>query len=232
MLSKSKKLKYDFCIIQSTYSGKGEVALITIDPQCQSERDNYKLLIGCIIPRPIAFITTLSKAGTVNAAPFSYFTILTANPPMLGISVQRRSGQYKDTARNAIDTGAFVVHISDEANIEAVNRTAANLPSDQSEVELASFTQISSEKIPVPGIREAKIRMECTLEQIIPLGGTEELPACDLLIGKIVCFHVSDELYEDGRINPTGLKPVSRLAGSDYSKLGEIFSLERPDSNR
>ncbi|MCD9022138.1 flavin reductase family protein [Cohnella silvisoli] len=202
--------------------------MIAIDPTSLSERDNYKLMIGSIIPRPIAFVSTLSVSGVLNAAPFSYFNIVTANPPMISISVQRKNGARKDTSKNAVESGTFVVHISDESYIRQINETAANLPPEESEVILAGLTPIPSEKIPVPGISEAKIRMECVLEQAIPLGGTEGAPACDLLIGRIVCFHVDEAVYENGRIDPQALKPVSRLAGTSYSKLGEMFSIERP----
>ncbi|UOY91220.1 flavin reductase family protein [Ectobacillus sp. JY-23] len=197
----------------------------SIDPRTQSERDNYKLLTGSIIPRPVAFVTTLSKDGVHNGAPFSYFNIVTANPPLISVSVQRQNGLQKDTARNAIETGAFVVHISDETYAEAINMTAAQLPPHESEIELAKLTPVPSEVIAVPGVQEASIRMECLLEQAIPLG---DGPACDLLIGKVVRFHVAEHLYENGRINATGLRPISRLAGNSYAKLGEQFEIERP----
>jgi len=202
--------------------------MIAIDPLSQEGRDNYKLLIGSILPRPIAVVTTLSSSGVVNAAPFSYFNIITANPPMVSISVQRKNGELKDTSRNAIEKGEFVVHISDASYIEQINVTAANLPPEESEVALAGLTLAASHKIAVPGVSEAKIRMECLLEQTIQLGGTKENPACDLLIGRIVCFHIDESVYEDGQIDVKALNPVSRLAGSSYAKLGEIFSIERP----
>lgn len=203
--------------------------MISIDPNTQSERDNYKLLVGSIIPRPIAFVTTLSASGVLNAAPFSYFNIVASNPPMVSISVGRKQGAYKDTSRNAIETGEFVVHISDETYIGAINQTAANLPPEESEVVLAGLTPIPSEKLAVPGIAEARFRMECVLERSIPLGGTADLPAVDLLIGRIVCFHIDESLYDNGRIDPVGLRPVSRLAGNWYAGIGEPFTLERPE---
>ncbi|MCM3339728.1 flavin reductase family protein [Paenibacillus sp. MER TA 81-3] len=202
--------------------------MISIDPAMQSERDNYKLLIGSVIPRPIAFVTTLSQDGVLNAAPFSYFSIVSSTPPMLSVSVQRKNGVMKDTARNAIEMGALVIHIVDEAAIAAVNETAANLPPHESEVELAGLTPVASETIAVPGIAEAKVRMECVLERSIPLGGTGEIPTCDLLIARIVRFQIADDIYDNGRIDPEKLNPVSRLAGSYYSTLGKLFSIERP----
>jgi flavin reductase (DIM6/NTAB) family NADH-FMN oxidoreductase RutF len=202
--------------------------MIVIDPEKQSAQDNYKLLIGSIIPRPIAFVTTLSENGVLNAAPFSFFNIVTANPPMVSVSVQRKNGVQKDTASHAAARGEFVVHIVDERYIEAVNQTAAPVPTEVSEVELAGLTPVPSDKIAVPGVAEAKMRMECVLEQNIPLGGEEGAPACDLLIGRVVQFHIDDSLYEQGRIDPDALRPVSRLAGDDYAKLGERFTLVRP----
>lgn len=203
--------------------------MITIDPANQSDKDNYKLMIGSIIPRPIAFVTTLTPEGTLNAAPYSYFNIVASSPPLISISVQRKNGERKDTSRNAIAKGAFVVHISDESYIGQINETAANLPPEESEVTLAGLTPIASVKIIVPGIAEAKIRMECILEQAIPLGGKDGTPACDLLIGRIVCFHIDEALYDNGHIDPLALKPVSRLAGNSFSRLGELFEIARPE---
>ncbi|WP_227396274.1 flavin reductase family protein [Jeotgalibacillus aurantiacus] len=202
--------------------------MLSIDPLKQSERDNYKLLTGGIIPRPIAFVTTMSETGVINAAPFSYFNIVTADPPMVSVSVQRKAGVRKDTALHAAAKNEFVVHIVDDENVEKVNLTAANLPVDESEVELAGLTTIQSEVISVPGLKEAKIRMECELEQIVELGGKEGTPSADLLIGRIVRFHIAEELYHQGRIDAEKLGAVSRLAGSNYAKLGEMFSLDRP----
>nr|WP_306220432.1 flavin reductase family protein [Cohnella sp. WQ 127256] len=185
-------------------------------------------MIGSIIPRPIAFVTTLSSSGILNAAPYSYFNIVTANPPMISISVQRRNGERKDTARNAVERGEFVVHISDHSIIAQINETAANLPPEESEVALTELTPIASEKVAIPGIAEAKVRMECVLEQVILLGGEEGSPACDLLIGRIVYFHMDEAIYNQGYIDHGKLDPISRLAGNTYSRLGEIFEIERP----
>lgn len=201
--------------------------MLSLDPMAISERDNYKFLIGSIIPRPIAFVTSLSKDGVLNGAPFSYFNIVSSNPPMISISIQRKGGRQKDTARNIIEKKEFVVHIVDEQNVEKVNQTAASLPPDQSEIELAQFTVIESARISVPGIKEAKIRMECTLEHMLELGG-QGTPGCDLIIGKIVKYHIDEEIYQKGRIDPVGLAAVSRLAGTNYAKIGDIFSMERP----
>ncbi|AFH59518.1 flavin reductase family protein [Paenibacillus caseinilyticus] len=203
--------------------------MISIDPQQQSDRENYKLLIGSIVPRPIALVTTLSQEGVLNAAPFSYFNIVASQPPLVSVSVQRKQGERKDTARNAADTGSFVIHITDESIVEKANKTAAALPPGESEVERAGLTPVASDAIPVPGLQEARIRMECVLEQAIELGGTGGVPACDLLIGRIVRFHLDEELYDRGHIDPEKLQPVARMAGNFYSRLGTLFELERPE---
>lgn len=201
--------------------------MLAIDPSMISERDNYKLLIGSIIPRPIAFVTTMSKDGTLNGAPFSYFNIVSSNPPLISLSIQRTGGQRKDTTRNIMDSQQFVIHIVDEDNVEKINQTAASLPPDESEITLAGLTPVTSEKVDVPGIQEAKVRFECVLEHILELGGMNS-PGCDLIVGRIVQYHIADEITEHGRIDPHGLKAVSRLAGNSYAKIGEIFEIERP----
>ncbi|SHE34206.1 NADH-FMN oxidoreductase RutF, flavin reductase (DIM6/NTAB) family [Seinonella peptonophila] len=199
-----------------------------IDVTTLSQQENYKWMIGSIIPRPIALVTTLSSQGIINAAPFSYFNAVTSNPPLLSIAVGRKDGVQKDTARNAVEQGEFVVHITEESNVKQVNQASIPLPSNQSEIEFAGFSPCPSKFVSVPGVAEAKIRMECKLDKILPLGGSEEKPACDLIIGRVVCLHVEEELYDQGKIDLGALRPVSRLAGNDYGKIGEVFSIERP----
>lgn len=203
------------------------MTMLPVDPDHLSERENYKFLIGSIIPRPIAFVTTASKDGVLNGAPFSYFNIVSSNPPMISLSIQRSGGKQKDTARNILESGEFVVHIVDEQNVEKINQTAASLAPYESEVELAQLTPVNSVKVSVPGVKEAKVRMECVLEQALELGGGD-VPGCDFIIGKVVQFHIEDSIYDHGRINPERLAAVSRLAGNNYAKVGEIFEIERP----
>lgn len=197
--------------------------MVSIDPTQNSERDNYKLLIGSIIPRPIALVTSMSSEGVLNIAPFSYFNIVSSNPPMISLAIQRVQGEPKDTARNILEAQQFVIHIVDEDQVEQANRTAARLPKEQSELALTHFTSVESKIIAVPGLKESKVRMECQLEQAILLSGNT-----DLIIGKVVQFHIDDDIYQDGKIDPIKLGAVSRLAGNNYAKIGEIFTLERP----
>ncbi len=201
--------------------------LISIDPTKNTERENYKLLIGSIIPRPIAFVTTKSEQGVINGAPFSFFNIVSSNPPMISLAVQRPQERLKDTARHIHHQQQFVVHIVDEGNVKQVNETAASLPVTESEIDRAQFTLTDSQCISVPGIKEAKVRMECSLVQTIPLMNGDEQTG-DLFIGQVVQFHIDETIYNEGRIDPRELKAVSRLAGSNYAKNGDIFALERP----
>lgn len=201
--------------------------MLSIDPKTNTERENYKILIGSIIPRPIAFVTTLNEEGLVNGAPFSYFNIVSSNPPMISLSIQRSEGIPKDTARNILNQKEFVVHIVDEDNVDKINQTAASLPPNESELILAGLEETGSVKISVPGVKQAKIRMECVMTQSLRLG-SETLPGCDLIIGKVVQWHIDEGLYEKGRVNQEKLAAVSRLAGATYAKIGETFDIERP----
>lgn len=202
--------------------------MLSFNPSDNTERENYKLLIGSIVPRPIAFVTSAFEEGTINGAPFSYFNVVSSNPPMISISTQRKNGIQKDTARNIMEKKEFVVHIVDEENVEKINITAASLRPDESEIEIAGLTLAESEKISVPGIKESKVRFECTLEHSVQLGENNSV-GTDLLIGKIVRFHIDEAIYEDGRINHEKLGAMSRLAGPNYAGIGEVFSLERPN---
>ncbi len=202
--------------------------MIKIDPSSNTERENYKLLIGTIIPRPIAFVTTLNEEGLVNGAPFSYFNIVSSNPPMISLSIQRRNGEMKDTARNILREKEFVVHGVDGENVREINETAATLPSSESEIALTNLTLVESDFVKVPGVKESKVRFECRLEKAIPLGVGDEIGA-DLIIGKIIRYHIDEKIYEQGRIDPHKLQAMSRLAGINYAAIGEIIPMERPE---
>lgn len=200
-----------------------------IDPKQQSKKDNYKLLIGTVVPRPIAFVTSLTSGGVVNAAPYSFFNAVATDPLMVSISCARKAnGEMKDTARNIMENKEFVVHVVDSTNVEMVNDTAVEFPSDISEVEESGFQLVPSVVVQVPRIKESKVHMECILHQMLNFGGTDEVPNVDFIIGEVVQFHIQDELYEFGRINSELLDPVGRLAGTTYCKIGEAFSISRP----
>ncbi|MGD6818970.1 flavin reductase family protein [Metabacillus sp. 84] len=202
--------------------------MISICPKDLSVLENYKLLTGSVIPRPIAFVTSISDDDVVNGAPFSFFNVASSNPPLLTIAVQRGEGKMKDTARNIINGKEFVIHVTDEENVKSINETSAPLPPDQSEIDFSGLTLTQSQQVQVPGIEEAKVRFECVLENHLELGGRDGEPAVDFIIGRVVQYHFKQSVYKEGKIMERELGAVSRLAGTKYGKIGDIFSMERP----
>lgn len=189
-------------------------------------QEKYKLLIGGIIPRPIAWVTSHNPAGVVNAAPFSYFNVACIDPMMISIAVSRKPGQVmKDTARNISETKEFVVNTVDVHNVALVNETSADFPADQSEVEALGLDLTPSQAIKVPRLALSRIHFECKLHQIVILG---EPAASDLIIGEVVHVHIDDSMYFNGKIDAEKFAPVSRLAGHTYATLGELFDHPRP----
>lgn len=202
--------------------------MLSFSPEELSERDNYKFLIGSVIPRPIALVSTIYKEGIVNIAPFSYFNIVSANPPILSVAIQRKDGEFKDTARNLMTEGSAVIHIVDEDNVKDGNQTAANLPASTSELEQTNFTPVHSETVGAKGLAQAKIRFETTLLEKVTIEN-EGQETADLFLLKIKHYHIADRIYKEGRIDPDLLQAVSRLAGNDYATIGERFTIDRPD---
>lgn len=203
--------------------------MLSFDAYILTEKEQYKLLIGSIIPRPIALVTSQNESGVVNIAPFSFFSIVAYNPGIISISIQRKSGDMKDTARNILIKKEAVVHIVDADNVELANKTAASLPPNISELSVANFETVVSEKISTPGVKQANVRYETKLYQHIPITNDEGMVVSDLLLLKIVNNWVSEKVFKNGYILEDSLRPVSRLAGSKYATIGEVFSIERPE---
>lgn len=195
-------------------------------------KERYKLLSGTVIPRPIAFVTTRStESGKTNAAPFSFFSMLAGDPPLLSIAVGRKKGLMKDTARNAVATKELVIHVVHEDLVSDMNQTASTLKPEESEVDLTSLSLVESTSIQVPGIKEALVRFECQLESHLPIQNDEGEVSFDLLIARVIVIHLDETVYnkEKNYVLPDKLKPVARLSGPNYAGLGEFFSLKRPD---
>lgn len=188
-----------------------------------------KILIGAVVPRPIALVSTESNSGVVNVAPFSYFNIVTYKPPMVSIAVQRVNGEYKDTTRNILETKEAVVHVVDLSNVELSNITSAKFEPEDSELNYADFTPIQSTTVRPPGLKEAKVRFETSLYDSHVIYDGDE-PTTDVLFLKIEHYHLDEEIYdvEKGYIDVKKLGAVSRLAGNDYAEIGKFFTIERP----
>jgi flavin reductase (DIM6/NTAB) family NADH-FMN oxidoreductase RutF len=192
-------------------------------------RDAYKLLQGSVLPRPIAFVSSQDENGDANLAPFSFFTVISANPMMVCFSPMRRGtdGEKKDTLKNIESTKEFVINIVSEEFVQQMNDCATEFASDVDEFEASGLTKVDSVAVRPSRVKESKVHLECILDQVLHFGG-EEAGAGSLVIGKVVHVHVEDDLYENGRINSEKLNPVGRLAGATYTlPLAKTFELQR-----
>ncbi|WP_206165100.1 flavin reductase family protein [Mammaliicoccus sciuri] len=198
-----------------------------IRPEVLSQKENYKLLIGSIIPRPIALVTTESDDNVLNIAPFSFFNVVSSDPPILSIAVQRVNGEMKDTARNIIQNKEAVVHIVDTDNVRDANQTAALLSHEESELERTNFETVDSVEVSVKGLKQSKVRFEAVLYDDIVIEKDGQ-PISDLLLLEVKYYHFDERIYNDGYINKEELNVVSRLAGNDYAEIGHTFTIERP----
>ncbi len=208
--------------------------MISFDPAREPVQNIYKLMIGTIVPRPIAFVSSLDAHGVRNLAPFSYFTAVSADPPVVLFcpSVRRDDPQrglvaHKDTLLNVIATREFVINVVTDAIVEKMNLTSAQVPPEVDEFELAGLTPLPSELVKPPRVAESPVQMECRLRQIIevsdrPSGGS-------VVLGEVLRFHVREDLLENFRIDPERLAAVGRMGGATYVRTHDRFDLKRPE---
>ena len=196
--------------------------LMHIDPTTTTAIDNYKLLTNLVVPRPIAWVTSQSREGIVNLAPFSFFNAVGSNPLYLLISVGLNDdGSRKDTANNISASGEFVVNMVTEDVLAAMNISAADFPADESELIAAGLHVTDSERINVPRVAESQASMECKLHSEQALG------AYTIFIGEVVMFHVADHLLGE-RMHINGFAPIGRLGSpSYYCRTTDRFNLPR-----
>ena len=194
-----------------------------IDPATCAARDVYRLMVGSIVPRPIAWVSTRSPGGGLNLAPFSFFTGVCEDPPTLCFSVLRRDSGPKDTLRNIRATREFVVNVVSEELGPAMDLTATDVPREVDEFRLAGLTPRPGDCVAAPLVAEAPISMECRVSRLVGVGRRGG-GAC-LVLGEIVRFHVRYDLYDDGRIDPRRLRPIGRLAGRSYARLGDVYEI-------
>ncbi|MCA1966783.1 MAG: flavin reductase family protein [Flavobacterium sp.] len=187
----------------------------------------YKLLTGTVIPRPIGWISTIDSNGINNLAPFSFFNVVSEDPPHVMFSTVRTGNKNKDTLNNILDNKQFVVNLVTEEVVEQMNTTSQSVASDVDEFELAGVTPIDSIYIKPKRVKESLVHFECEMVNHYFIENHQNGGAC-IIIGKIITMHIDDSiLMKNHRINLETYKPVARLAGSNYSKLGEIFSIKR-----
>lgn len=199
-----------------------------VDPSSTEARNIYKLLIGSVVPRPIAFVSSLSSGGVLNLAPFSFFTIVSANPPVICFSpMNRTSGDpHKDTRRNIEATGEFVVNVVSEDFAGAMNLCSGEYPPDVDEFVMSGLTPIPSVRVKPARVAESRVQMECRLLQVVPVS-EQPLGGC-LVLGQVLLFHVDDAIVQNYSIDPDGLCAIGRMGGPTYARTRDRFDLQRP----
>lgn len=197
-----------------------------IDPGDLTPREAYALMISTLVPRPIAWVSTLSADGVPNLAPFSFFNGVSARPPIVSISVGRTAEGDKDTTRNIRATKEFVVNMVDRPCAEAMVVTSGSYPPEANEFELAGLTAIPSDKVAPPRVKESPIHYECVVVDLIDRPGGAE---ATLILGRVLRFHVARRVRRERRVDPELLNPLARLGGPHYATLDEPFELPRPE---
>jgi flavin reductase (DIM6/NTAB) family NADH-FMN oxidoreductase RutF len=192
-------------------------------------RERYRWMIATILPRPIAFVSTVSAAGQPNLAPFSFFSGVTSEPPIVTVSIaSRRGGVSKDTLRNIEETGELVINLVSEPMAEAMVYCSGDWPPDQNEFELSGLTALPSERVRPPRVEGSPVSMECRLVQTVKVGE----PVATIVLAEILLLHVRDDVLSDGLPDPRKMRPVARLGGDMYTRLGELLTLPRPRISR
>ncbi|KQT25104.1 MAG: flavin reductase family protein [Bradyrhizobium sp.] len=192
-----------------------------IDPTELGAERIYRLMTGIVVPRPIAWVTSLSSKGVLNLAPFSAFTFVSQKPPMLAISVGRKGANYKDTGHNILDTEEYVIHIADTPLMNAVHDSSVEHPPEISEVEHLGLETLPCDLVKVRRLAAAPIAMECRFRQCLEFGEAKSR----LIVGEVVMFHLRDGLVNDGKVETKALDPIARIGGPRYARLGEIVTL-------
>ena len=194
-------------------------------------RKRYKLLSSLVVPRPIAWVSTLSPEGIVNLAPYSFFNVMGHDPAIMALGIlEHPEKPLKDTVRNIVETERFTVNLVTEALSAQMNRTATDLPYAESEADMAAIAMTPAAANGVPGIAQSPVRLECQLMQIISTRTSQKI-----VLGDILTLHVEDALVldpETARINLEAHLPIARMGGAGlYCRTGDRFTLARPDSN-
>ena len=198
-----------------------------LNPEDTSSKDIYKLLIGAVLPRPIAWVSTIDISGNVNLAPFSFFTVASVNPPVLCFCpLLKPEAIKKDTLVNIEETGEFVINIVSANLGEKMNQTSAPYPTNVNEFGMTGLTAKPSTFVKPPRVEESLINFECKLHEIICFGS--EPMAGSLVLGKICNIHVESSIYNMRRIDGEALDAIGRLAGNMYVTTRGSFEMERP----
>ena len=198
-----------------------------IEPASVDAKEVYGLLMGCVTPRPIAFVSTVGENGIYNVAPFSCFTVMSMNPAIVGFAIgRRRGGGKKDTLVNIEYSRDFVVNVVSESIAWAMNQAAGEYPIDVDEFKEAGLTPVASDLVQPPRVAESSIHFECRLIQIMEFGTSPRIH--NFVVGEIMIIHVQDSLMAGGVIGADRVKAVGRLGGDFYCRTQDIFEMKRP----
>jgi flavin reductase (DIM6/NTAB) family NADH-FMN oxidoreductase RutF len=186
----------------------------------------YKLLIATVVPRPIALVTTLDAAHRVNAAPYSFFNVLSHDPAIVALGIERRAdGRPKDTVANIDATGEFVINLVDESMAQGMVVCGADVEPEVDELALAGFDPAPSSHVRPPRIAQAPVALECRLARDLRLGVDNKRA---ILLGEVLALRIREDLVDaQDRVDMLRTRIVGRLAGSDYVRLSDIFSIPR-----
>lgn len=202
--------------------------LITLDPKVTGPGTFYKLMIGGIIPRPIAWVSTVSLAGRTNLAPFSFFNGVASNPPSLMFSVARKNdGSFKDTLRNILETREFVVNLASEPQLEVMHATSKEFPYGESEFGACDLKPLPSTVVKPPRVEGSPLQFECRLLNTLDVGTGKG--GSTIVVGEIVQAHILEAAWQNGHVLHDVLRPVARLGGPTYALLGKTLDLKRPE---
>lgn len=205
--------------------GEGNESVVSIVPDDLPPHDAYRIMVSVIVPRPIAWVSTVGADGTPNLAPYSFFNGVGGTPPIVMFSVGQRRGSPKDTLRNVQETGEFVINVVDETLAEAMNQTAGEWAYEVDEFKLAGLETAPSVDVRPPRVAAAPAAMEARLVQTVPVEGTRYT----MVLGRIVRYHIREGLLrENGLVDAALMRPIGRLGGEEYAELGAIFTMTRP----
>lgn len=202
-----------------------------IDPNNFPQRDLYKLFTATVVPRPIAWVSTVNAAGQPNLAPFSFFNAVCSDPPTLLFCPSIRAADLapKDTYHNIRATGEFVVNVVTDETVQQMNLTSTELPAEVDEFALAKLTPLPSKRVKAPYVAESPVHFECKLREIVTIG--EGDGGGYIVIGTVIYLHIDDRVLRDGKyIDYTAFHPVGRLTGSLYAHVHDLFEVKRPPS--
>ena len=206
--------------------------MLRFDPAEHLPQNIYKMMIGCVVPRPIAFVSSIDEQGIYNLAPFSFFSAVCSKPPTILFcpGVRATTGKSKDTLRNVLATKEFVVNIVSEEFAAAMNQTSAEVGPEVDEFVLSGLTPLASETVRAPRVAESAVQMECRLREAITISA--EPGGASIVIGEVLRFHVDEALIDNYKVDPDKLRAIGRMGGPTYTRTTDLFDMVRPKAGQ